>query len=71
MQLQMCNVWWPADAHEEAHRGEGFQVQKMQQSLQTKENPLKTFQNSHNLRLDYDSDFEIHILQLLICSQWK
>ena len=59
MQLQICSSYPSETAHDDAHGREAFQVQSMQQSLQTKERSHKTFPSSHNLRVDHDFCFEM------------
>ena len=59
MQLQMRFTSPPEAAHDDAHGGEAFQVQSMQQSLQTKGSNDKPFRSPHHIRVDNDFSFEI------------
>ena len=49
MQLQLREICWAAESYEDAHRGEKFQVQQMQQDFYTEERNDKTFPNSHDI----------------------
>ena len=55
MQLHLHRIWSFAETHEDAHWGEAFPVQPMQQSLHTKKHSCKTFQNSHDLEQNVET----------------
>ena len=65
MQLHLRFFWSHAATHEDTHWGKAFQVQPLQQSLQTKTRSHKTFPTSHDLRLDQ------YNLQICLKTSWS